>query len=105
LADSYAAVVDGEVFLIGVHIAGYEMASHFNHEPRRRRKLLLHKRVIDRLGQKTRERGYTLVPLEIYFRRGRAKVLLGLAKGRRQYDHRDEIRAEQERRELRGGNE
>jgi SsrA-binding protein len=101
LKDSYAAFRAGEMFLIGAHIAAYERASHFNHDPRRERKLLLRKRAITKLGIKIRERGYTLVPLEIYFKDGWAKVLLGLAKGRRQYDHRDAIRAKEERREMR----
>jgi SsrA-binding protein len=101
LKDAYAVNRDGEMFLVGSHIAAYDRASHFNHEPIRERKLLLHKRAIVKLGVKIRERGYTLVPLEIYFRGGWAKVLLGLAKGRRQYDHREAIRAKQERREMR----
>lgn len=101
LADSYAAFVDGELFLTGTHIAPYDKASHFNHDPARTRKLLLHKHAINRLGIKVRERGFTLIPLEIYFRRGIAKVLLGLAKGRKQYDNRQEIRRDEERREMR----
>jgi SsrA-binding protein len=101
LGDSYAAFKDGELFLTGSHIAAYDKASHFNHDPLRARKLLLHKHVIDRLGIKIRERGFTIIPLEIYFRRGIAKVLLGLAKGRKQYDNRQEIRREEERREMR----
>lgn len=101
LADSYAAFQQGEIFLIGMHIAAYEKARHFNHEPRRPRKLLLQKSVIRRLGIKTKERGYTLVPLEVYFRKGWAKVLIGLARGRRQHDNRDAIRKKDERREMR----
>jgi len=101
LADSYATVKDGEIYLVGFHIAPYDKASHFNHEPRRDRKLLVEKRAINRLSVKIRERGYTLVPLEIYFKRGWAKVLLGLAKGRKQYDNRDIIRKKEERREMR----
>jgi len=101
LKDSYAVTRDGEMFLVGSHIAAYDRATHFNHEPTRERKLLLHKRAIVKLGVKIRERGYTLVPLEIYFKDGWAKVLLGLAKGRRQYDHREAIRAKEDRRELR----
>lgn len=101
LVDSYAAMEEGELFLIGAHITVYDRASHFNHEPRRRRKLLLHKREINKLGIKIRERGYTLVPLELYFKNGIAKVLLGLAKGRKQYDNRDLIRQKEERREMR----
>jgi SsrA-binding protein len=101
LADSYAVYRDGELFLVGAHIAVYDKASHFNHEPKRQRKLLLHKRAINRLGVKIRERGYTIVPLEIYFKNGLAKVLLGLAKGRKQYDNREEIRKREERRDMR----
>jgi SsrA-binding protein len=101
LKDSYATTREGEMFLVGAHIAAYDRATHFNHDPTRERKLLLKKRAIVKLGIKIRERGYTLVPLEIYFRNGWAKVLLGLAKGRRQYDHREAIRAKQERREMR----
>ena len=101
LSDSYAVSRQGELFLVGVHIACYDKATHFNHDPRRDRKLLLHKRAINRLGIKIRERGYTLVPLEIYFDGGWAKVLLGLAKGRKQHDNRETIRRKEERREMR----
>jgi SsrA-binding protein len=101
LKDSYATWRDGELFLVSAHIGAYEQAGRFNHEPRRDRKLLMQKRVIERLGVRIRERGYTLIPLEIYFKRGHAKVLLGLAKGRKKYDHRQEILAESERREMR----
>ena len=101
LADSYAVFKEGELFLTGAHIAPYDKASHFNHDPMRTRKLLLHKHAINRLGIKIRERGFTLIPLEIYFRRGIAKVMLGLAKGRKQYDNRQEIRRQEERREMR----
>ncbi len=101
LSDSYGALKEGELFLVGVHIAPYDKASRFGHEPRRPRKLLVKKKLIRKLGVKLRERGYTLVPLELYFRKGWAKVLLGLAKGRKQYDNRESIRRQQERRELR----
>ena len=100
LKDSYGAWRDGEIYLVGMHIAIYDKASRFNHDPRRDRKLLLHRRAIQKLGTRIRERGYTLVPLEVYFSRGWAKVLLGLAKGRRQHDRRDAIRERDERRDL-----
>jgi SsrA-binding protein len=100
LVDSYAAVRGNEVFLVGAHIAVYEKASRFGHQPTQERKLLLRKKAIVRLAIKIRERGYTLVPLEIYFKNGWAKVLLGLAKGKKQYDHREAIRDRDERREL-----
>ena len=101
LKDAYATWRDGELILVSAHIGAYEKAGRFNHEPRRERKLLLHKRVIERLGARIRERGYTLIPIELYFKKGYAKVLLGLAKGRKKYDHRQEILAESERREMR----
>jgi SsrA-binding protein len=102
IKDAYATYREGELFLVSAHIGAYEKAARFTrYEPRRERKLLLHKRVIEKLGQRIKERGYTLVPLEIYFKKGYAKVLLGLAKGRKQYDHRQEILAESERREMR----
>jgi SsrA-binding protein len=101
LVDSYGTFREGEIFLVGMHIAVYDKASHFNHDPRRTRKLLLGKREIRRIGVKIRERGYTLVPLEVYFRGGWAKVLVGLAKGRKQHDNRETIRRKEERRELR----
>lgn len=101
LSDSYASFLDGELYLVGLHIAPYEKASRFGHEPRRKRKLLLHKQVLKRLGIKVSERGYTLVPLEVYFKRGIVKVLVALAKGRKQHDDRDVIRKKEERREMR----
>lgn len=101
LADSYGTIENGEIYLVSMHIAAYEKAGHFNHEPRRPRKLLLNKRVIHRLGIKIRERGYTLVPLELYFKKGWAKILMGVAKGRKLHDNRDTIRRDEERREMR----
>ena len=98
LSDGYARIDRGEVFLANVHIAPYEPATRENPEPERERKLLLHRREIDRLSGKVRERGLTLVPLEIYFRDGKAKVMLALARGKRMYDRRQEIvRRETER--------
>ncbi|MCU0664777.1 MAG: SsrA-binding protein SmpB [Myxococcota bacterium] len=102
LSDAYAKVEDGQLLLIGAHIAPYDKASHFNHDPRRQRILLVHKAALTRLAVKTKERGYTLVALEIYFSvSGWAKVLIGLAKGRKQYDNRDAIRKHEDRRALR----
>lgn len=89
LKDSYARIENGEAILFNMHISPFEQGNRFNHEPRRNRKLLLHKSEIFRLAGKTREKGFTLVPLRIYFNeRGLAKVELGLAKGKRQYDKR-----------------
>jgi len=92
LTDAYAEVRRGEVFLVSAHIAEYQQASYQNHVPRRDRKLLLHAREIHRLEAKIKEKGLTLIPLCIYFKGGRAKVELALARGRRSYDKREQIR-------------
>lgn len=91
LTDGYASVDDGEVWLRGVHIPEYDAGTWTNHEPRRPRKLLLHRAEINKLIGKTRESGLTLVPLSLYFSDGRAKVELALARGRREYDKRQAI--------------
>jgi SsrA-binding protein len=91
LADSYARPEGSELWLEGVHIAPYEPASYDNPDPKRRRKLLLHRGELNRLIGKTQEKGLTLIPLRVYLRNGRAKVQLGLARGRRQYDKRRAI--------------
>lgn len=102
LSDAYAQVKDGQLWLIGAHIAPYDKASHFNHDARRPRVLLIHGSALTRLAVKTKERGYTLVALEIYFtERGWAKVQIGLAKGRKQHDNREAIRKQEDRRALR----
>jgi SsrA-binding protein len=100
LKDGYAEIRAGELFLVGVHISPYEQGNQFNHEPERRRKLLLHKREILRLGQKASEKGLTLVPLRVYFKSNRAKVELALAKGKRAYDKRAAIARRESEREL-----
>ncbi len=91
LRDSYVAIRDGEAWLIGSHIAGYAQASYQDHEPRRDRKLLLHRREIVRLRQRVDQKGYTIIPLKLYLKDGRAKVEIGLARGKRQYDKRETI--------------
>jgi SsrA-binding protein len=91
LVDSFAQEKDGELYLYGLHIAEYAMGTWTNHEPRRTRKLLLHRDEIRRLIGKTRESGLTLVPLSLYFSDGWAKVELGLARGKRAYDKRDAL--------------
>jgi len=100
LVDAYAEIRDGELFLVGADIAEYAFANQFNHPPRRRRKLLAHRAEIRRLDGKTREKGATLIPLELYFKKGRVKVLLGLARGRREYDHREAARRRDQARDL-----
>jgi SsrA-binding protein len=91
LADAFARVEGGEAWLHHLHISPYEQGNIQNHDPMRTRKLLLHKREIVRLGARVQQRGYTLVPLRIYFRHGVAKVELGLARGRHVYDKRERI--------------
>lgn len=100
IKESFAMVKEGEVFLINSYIAPYEGANRFNHEPTRERKLLLHKREIERLIGKTRIRGYTLIPVKIYFKNGRAKVELALAKGKKDYDKREDIKRREAQREI-----
>ena len=100
LTDAYAIVRRGEVVLLNLHISPYEPATRENPEPRRERKLLLHRAEIARLAGKVRERGFTLVPLLLYFRGGRAKVELGLVRGKRHYDRRESIRRRENEREL-----
>ncbi|HEX9738646.1 MAG TPA: SsrA-binding protein SmpB [Candidatus Limnocylindria bacterium] len=100
LAEAYARVERGEAWLIGAHIAPYEQASRFNHEPTRTRKLLLHRDQIAELVGKTEARGYTLVPLRLYLKDGLAKVEIGLARGRKAHDKRRVIAERDARREL-----
>jgi SsrA-binding protein len=99
LKDSYAQVKDGEVWLVGAHIAPYSFARGGGHEPDRTRKLLLNRREIDRIAGKLAEKGLTLVPLQIYLSEGRAKIELGLARGKRTLDKREAIREREQERE------
>jgi SsrA-binding protein len=99
LVDGYATIDDGEVFLRGVHIPEYSQGTWTNHAPRRVRKLLLHRAEILRLVGKTREGGLTLVPLQLYFLNGRAKVEIALARGKKAYDKRQDIAARDANRE------
>jgi SsrA-binding protein len=101
LADSYATIRRGEAWLVNVHISPYAQAGRDNPDPRRERKLLLHRAEIARLEGRVAEKGLTLVPLEIYFKDGRAKVRLGLARGKRQHDKREAIRRREQDREIR----
>lgn len=101
LQDSYAGVKDGEIFLHHCHISPYSHGNIMNHDPVRVRKLLLHRKEINKLLGKTQQKGLTLVPLRIYFtKRGFAKVELGLAKGKKLHDRRDSIRAREAGREV-----
>jgi len=98
--DSYALVEGEELWLVGCHISPYRHGSDANHDPERRRKLLLHRGQINRLLGKVQERGLTLVPLRLYFKNGRAKLELGLGRGRKLHDKRRAIREREMRREL-----
>jgi SsrA-binding protein len=100
LKDSYARIRHGEVYLYGCHISAYSHASYDNHEPERVRKLLLHHFEIKRLFGKTQEKGCALIPLKIYFSKGKAKVELGLARGKKLYDKRESLKRKEETREL-----
>lgn len=99
--EAYGKIRDGEVYLTGMNISLYEMGNRFNHEPDSDRKLLLHKQEIKRLSGKLREKGYTLVPLKMYFKNGKVKVLLGLGKGKAKYDKRKTIQQRDVEREMR----
>jgi SsrA-binding protein len=92
LRDSFARVENGEVFLYDMHVSPYDAGNRYNHEPRRTRKLLLHKAEIRRLATKTQEKGFTLIPLKVYLKGGRAKVEIALAKGKRLFDKREDIK-------------
>ena len=100
MADSYARIDDGEVFLVGLHISPYDKTAYDNHEPTRKRKLLLHRREIRRLAIKVNERGLTLIPLSLYFKRGLAKVELGLARGKQQHDKRQDLKKREHQRQM-----
>ena len=101
LKDSYATIKNGEVFLLNMHISPYEQGNVYNHDPTRTRKLLLHKSEINRLIGKVEEKGMTLIPLKLYFKRGKAKVELALARGKKLYDRRRDIAKRDAERELR----
>ncbi len=91
LQDSYAAIRNGEVFVYNLHISPYEMGNRFNHEPLRPKKLLLHRYEINKLMATTQRQGLTLVPLSLYFKRGKVKVELAIVRGKKLYDKRDDI--------------
>jgi len=100
LSDGFAQVTDGEVWLHNIHIPQYTQGTWTNHEPRRIRKLLMHRKEIDRLSRETAERGLTLVPLSLYFKDGKAKVELALARGKRTYDKRHDLATRDAAREV-----
>lgn len=103
LKDAFAQVKAGEVWLVGMYVAPYSFSRGGGHDPERTRKLLMQRREIDRMAGKLAEQGLTLVPLRLYFREGRAKVEIGLARGRRTVDKRQAIREREQRREMERG--
>ncbi|RMG02354.1 MAG: SsrA-binding protein SmpB [Nitrospirae bacterium] len=100
LKDSYVVIKDGEAFLLNCHISPYSHGNIMNHEPLRTRKLLLHKKEIEKLAAKAAEKGYTLIPLKIYFKGPYVKVEIGVARGKRLYERRDRIKEREARREI-----
>ena len=100
LKDSYARIKNGEVFVYQLHIAPYPFAYYDNHDPLRPRKLLLHKHEIKRLYSKVNEKGHTLVPLRLYFKSGKVKIVIAVAKGKRKYDKREAIKRRDQQRDL-----
>lgn len=101
LKDGYAQIHNGEAWLMNVHISEYDQGNRFNHDPLRPRKLLLHKKQINELAGKTSQQGITIVPLKVYLKNGFAKVLLGVAKGKHEYDKRETIKRRDQEREIR----
>lgn len=100
LGDAYAQIEDGEAWLVQMHVSPYEQGNRFNHDPLRKRKLLLHRRQILKLKQATQEKGLTLIPLSLYFKGSHLKVELGLAKGKRHHDRREDVARRDAEREI-----
>ncbi len=100
LTDGFAQVRNGEAWLMNIHISEYTQGNRFNHDPLRNRKLLLHKKEIARLAGETQDKGITIVPLRIYLKNGFAKVLLGVAKGKHEYDKRETIKRRDQDRQI-----
>ncbi|WP_163536512.1 SsrA-binding protein SmpB [Gracilibacillus sp. YIM 98692] len=100
LKDSFATIRRGEAFLNNMHISTYEQGNRFNHDPTRARKLLLHRKEIDKLIGETQQAGYSLVPLKVYIKNGFAKVLLGIGRGKKKYDKREDMKRKQAKRDM-----
>ncbi|GGB36031.1 SsrA-binding protein SmpB [Virgibacillus dakarensis] len=100
LKDAHARIDRGEVKLINMHIATYEQGNRFNHDPTRTRKLLLHRKEIDKLIGLTQQQGYALVPLKVYIKNGVAKILIGLGRGKKKYDKREDLKRKQMKRDI-----
>lgn len=100
LKDSYCDITGGQAYLVGAHISPYEQGNIYNHEPERRRKLLLHKREIEKLSTIVSEKGLALVPLKVYFKNGKAKLEFGLCRGKKTFDKRETIKKRENEREM-----
>ncbi len=100
LKDSHIRIIDGEAQLINMHIAPYEQGNRFNHDPTRTRKILLHRHEIDKLFGLTQQKGYAIVPLRLYIKNGFAKLLIGLARGKKLYDKREDLKQKQMKRDI-----
>ena len=100
IKESFIRIEDGEIFVYGMHVSPYEKGNIFNKDPLRVKKLLLHKYEINKLAGKVAERGYTLVPLQVYFKNGKVKTQIGLARGKKLYDKRESIAKKDQRREM-----
>lgn len=100
LNDAHARIMGGEAMLINMHIAHYEQGNRYNHEPTRSRKLLLHRHEIDKLIGLTQQQGYALVPLKLYIKNGFAKILIGLGKGKKRFDKREDLKQKQMKRDI-----
>ncbi|EMQ2590275.1 SsrA-binding protein SmpB [Listeria monocytogenes] len=100
LKDSYARIDKGEIFLHNMHISPYEQGNRYNHDPLRTRKLLLHNKQISRLIGETKESGYSIVPLKMYIKDGYAKVLIGVARGKKKYDKRQDLKQKEAKRDI-----
>ena len=100
LKDAFAKIERGEIYLYNMHVSPYEQGNRYNHDPLRTRKLLLHRKEINRLIGETKEVGYTIVPLKLYLKNGYCKVLIGLGKGKKQYDKRDDLKKKEAKRDI-----
>ncbi|MBG9586723.1 SsrA-binding protein SmpB [Cytobacillus firmus] len=100
LKDSYARIQNNEIYLFGMHVSPYEQGNRYNHDPLRTRKLLLHRKEISKLIGESKEVGYSIVPLKMYLKNGYAKVLIGLARGKKKYDKREDLKKKEAKREV-----
>src|SRR5699024_2393731 len=100
ISDAHVRIMNGEAFIINMHVAPYEQGNRFNHEPTRSRKLLLKRSEIDKLFGLVQQKGYTIVPLRLYIKNGFAKLLIGLGRGKKQYDKREDLKQKQMKRDI-----